>query len=66
MASIKKKLLEAVKACESKRAANNEVDEVLKETRTKITGLCNTTCTLKLQLKCELNEKELCGYKLAE
>ena len=28
--------------------------------------LCNTMGMIKLELKCVLNEKELCEYKLAE
>ena len=66
LASVKEKLMEAEEACESERAAKNEVDELLKEAQAEITELRNTTGTLKLQLQCALNEKELCEYKLTE
>ena len=66
LASVKEKLMEAEEAYESERAAKNEVDELLKEAQVEITELRNTMGTLKLQLKCALNGKELCEYKLTE
>ena len=66
MQTITEKLMEAEEVCESERAAKNKVDELLKEAQAKITELHNTMGMLKLQLKCTLNEKELCEYKLAK
>ena len=66
LVSNKEKLMEAEEACKSEKVAKNKVDELLKEAQAEITKLRNTTGMLKLQLKCALNEKELCKYKLAE
>ena len=51
LASVKEKLMEAEEACESERAAKNEVDELLKEAQAEITELRNTTGTFKVCIK---------------
>ena len=61
-----RKLMETEEACKSEREERNEADKLLKETQTKITELRNITGTLKLHLKCALNEKELCECKIVE
>ena len=58
--------METEETCKSEKAARNEADMLLKEAQAEITELRNTTGMLRLQLKCALNEKELCEYRLAE
>ena len=66
LASIKEKLVETEKTCKSEKAARNEANMLLKEAEAEIMELRNTMGMLSLQLKCALNEKELCEYRLAE
>ena len=66
LASIKEKLVETEKTCESEKAARNEASMLPKEAQSEIMELHNTTSMLSLHLKCALNEKELCEYRLAE
>ena len=65
LASIKEKLVETEETCKSEKAARNKADRLLKEAQTD-TELRNTMGMLRLQLKCALNEKELCEYRLVE
>ena len=66
LASIKEKPVETGKTCESEKVARNKANVLLKEAQAEITELRYTTGMLKLQLKCALNEKELCEYRLVK
>ena len=58
--------MEAEETCEREEVARNKANVLLKEAQVEITEFRNTTGMLRLQLKCALNEKKLCEYRLAE
>lgn len=64
--SVKQQLEEIKQMLEAKRTARVKGDNSLNQTQTEITKLWNSTGRFQLELKCVLNEKELCAYRLAE
>ena len=50
----------------TEQRAREEAQDSLRRAEAKITELRHTTSKLQLELKCALNEKELCEYKLRE
>ena len=66
LVSVKHQLEGAKKALEAEKVARKEGDILLEWAQAEITELQNTTGRLQLELKCALNEKELCPYQLKE
>lgn len=64
---VKQRLEETTeRMLQTKRTARVEGDDLLNWAQTEIIELQNITVRLQLELKCALNEKELCTYQLAE
>ena len=66
LVDVKKRLKEAEAARTSERRAKEVADDSLRRAEAEIMELRNTTSRLQLELKCALNEKELCEYRLVE
>ena len=65
LASVKDQLRNAEEARVTEGRAREEGENSLRRAQPEITDLRNTTGRLQLELKCALNEKELCEYRLA-
>lgn len=63
---VKSRLEETEAACATEKRASEEADDSLRRAETEIMELRHTTGRLQLELKCALNEKELCEYRLTE
>ena len=65
LASVKDQLRNAEEARVTEGRAREEAENSLRRVQSEIMDLRNTTGRLQLELKCALNEKELCEYRLA-
>lgn len=67
LVSVKQWLEETTKRMlQTKRTARVEGNDLLNRAQTEIMEFLSITGRLQLELKCTLNEKELCTYQLAE